>query len=234
MTNQENLTNQNTSQNTPDINLNTKDFDFIIKRSKQSPIIQVKNNPVKQIKYIYTRDDKYSEEIINYITKIVDKQNQFKYENSLLPNQSNFHLRNFNFNEKIDVLFEYETIKNDVHSLTKAFNVHEHRKIPYEEEMRNRNRRRNFRYSNDYNNYYNKKNKYSEDKNKDKIIIGRFNEFKYKKGKSMNKKFKEEEEDEDDKSHYNTRKTYNSSLTSYDPFKNKKTKAFREDDLDDL
>ena len=229
-----------------------KDFDFILKRSKNiNKIIELKN-PIKKIDYTFTREESFSDEILNYLTQLNDKINQFKYNASLTNSnqKSNFHIYNINYTTEIDAFYDYEFFKNDVHNNPKAYNVHEHRKIPFDEEKK-RGKRRNYKDfegggKNNFEkiNYYegrrsvsldriNKnfnKNNYATDaeKNKDKVTFGGIKEFK-------SNNIDNEEYDNDfrmDNAYRrrNKRKEYCSGLTSYDPFRKKKKKYYKEDE----
>ena len=150
-----------------------KDFEFILNRSKKVNKIIELNNPVKKIEYTYTREESYSDEILYYLTQINDKINQYKYASSLnnTNRKSNFHLYNLNYTTEINAFYEYELLKNNIHSNPKAYNVHEHRKVPFEEENRHGKRRnlqyfenKNFLKKNNYKNYYDNRRSVSYDK----------------------------------------------------------------------
>jgi len=231
--------------------ISNPEFDFIINRSKKVKCVKTINNPIKAIEYAYSREESYSDEKLYYLTQLIDNMNQYKYINSLINKKqnSNFKVYDSNFITQIDALFEYELFKNEIHDNKKAYNVHEHRKIPYDEEIRHE-KRRNYKFEEKNNikntyenrrsvsydrfNKYNFKDNWNTDieKNKDKIPIGFNNEYKSNnadnrndhKDKSMDKCFRWNKE--------NKKKDYCSGLTSYDPFHKKKKKTFKED-LDD-
>ena len=131
------------------------DFSFILNRSEKiDKIINIDNHVIK-LDYTYTSESNYSDEVLYYLTQTIDKVNQFKYNNSINNTNSNnnFQIYNSNYIKNIDVSFQYESLKRDVYNNPKAFNIHEHRKIPYEEEKRENQRRR---FHN--NQFFNKKN----------------------------------------------------------------------------
>jgi len=236
-----------------DLDLNSKsDFDFILHRSQKVKCVKTINNPLKKIEYTYTREETYSDEKLYYLTQLIDNLNQYKYINTMINKKqnSNFKVYDSNFITQIDALFEYELCKNEIHENQKAYNVHEHRKIPYNEE-KSLEKRRNCKIDekNSLKNSYDNRRSLSYDrfnknrfkdnyntnieKNKDKIPIGFNNEYKSNdadkgkdnKDKSMDKCL--------EKNHKNQAKDYCSGLTSYDPFHKKKKKTFQEDFDDD-
>ena len=239
------------TKNDLDPNYNS-DFDFILNRSKKVKCVKTINNSVKKIEYTYTREESYSDEKLYYLTQLIDNVNQYKYINAMINKKqnSNFKVYDSNFITQIDALFEYELFKNEIHDNQKAYNVHEHRKVPYDEEKR-LGKRRNYKLEeknfikNSYDNRrsvsddrFNKnrfKDNYNTDteKNKDKIPIGFNKEYKSNnvdkvndnKDKSMDKYL--------ENNHKNRTKDYCSGLTSYDPFHKKKKKTFKEDFDDD-
>ena len=232
------------------------DFDFILNRSKKVKFNKKINNPVKAIEYTYTREESYSDEKLYYLTQLIDNMNQYKYINALINKKqnSNFKVYDLNFINQIDALFEYELFKTEIHDNKKAYNVHEHRKVPYEKEIRN-GKRRNYEFEEknfNKNSYENRrsvsydrlnKNRFKDnwntdiEKNKDKIPIGFNKEYK---NKDANVDL-DNKNDNKDKSmdkclgwNYKNRvKDYCSGLTSYDPFHKKKKKTFKEDLNDD-
>ena len=163
------------------------DFKFILERSETIDKIKSIDNKVKEINYTYTSESDFSDEILYYLTQKIDKINQYKHNLALANSNSknNFKITNINFTTEIDALNQYECIKNEVHYNQKAFNVHEHRKIPYEEENRQNFRRRfnDNKFSN--NNNYNKRNasvdvSYRYRKEDSQKNLGeRFNNFNY-------------------------------------------------------
>ena len=228
-----------------------KDFEFILNRSKNiGKLVDIKNE-VKNLDYIYIREESYSDDILYYLTQLNDKINQYKY-NSFLSNSnqnSNFHLYNLNYTTEIDAFFEYEYFKNEIHNNPKSKNVHEYRKVPFEEEIRGKRRNYFNNEGNKYNNFkklnfdnrrslsFDKlnnnsfKNNYVTDyeKNKDKVFFGGIKEYK--------SNYKENDEE----GYYNMgnknnrkkkRKDYCAGLTSYDPFHKKKKKNYKEDIYD--
>ena len=228
-----------------------KDFEFILNRSKNIKKIINIENQVQNLDYIYTREEAFSDDILFYLTQLNDKINQYKYNSSLSNSNknSNFHVYNLNYSTEIDVFFEYEYFKNEIHNNPKAYNVHEYRKVPFEEEKRGKRRNYQNEEGNKYNNFkkqnfdnrrsfsfdkINKnsiKNNYVTDyeKNKDKVFYGGIKEYK--------SNYKEN----DDEEYYNMenkdkrrkkRKDYCSGLTSYDPFNKKKKKKYKEDSYD--
>lgn len=227
----------------------SKDFDFILNRSKRPINIKNINEPIKIINYTYTREESYSDDIIYYLTQLNDKINQQKYKYFLSnPNKkSNFQVYNLNFTTDIDVFFEYEYFKNNIYNNEKAYNVHEHRKVPFEVENKHGKRRnyKNFeenkfqRISYNFNkrrtvsedkynkNSFRNNSIINEDKNNDKVIYDGINEF-------IN--FQNVDNDDNSASkknkRSNKRKEYCTRLTSYDPFYNKKKKKFKEDDYE--
>lgn len=228
------------------------DFDFILNRSKKVKCIKTINNPVKSIEYSYTREESYSDDKLFYLTQLIDSINQYKYNNTVLNKKqnSNFKVYDSNFITQIDALFEYEFYKNEIHDNKKAYNVHEHRKVPFDEEIRH-GKRRNYKFEekNFAKNIHNNRRSVSYDrfnknqfkdiwnsdieKNIDKIPIGVDREYKSNnadneynnKDKSMDKGLRWNQK--------NRKKDYCSGLTSYDPFHKKKKKNFKEDFDDD-
>ena len=237
----------------------SSEFDFILKRSKNINKIKIIDNPVKKIDYTYSREESYSDENLYYIKQLIDKINQTKYNYSLNnPNlNSNFQIFNYNYTNEIDAFFEYEFLKNEIHNSKKAYNVHEHRKVPYDKEIMNGKRRNTKFFEGNKNNTFKKINfnninnrrsisydKYNNnqfrhnsltdvDKNKDKIPIGVNKEFKgncYDNDDSDNSM---DNINEKNKRRYKKRKDYCSGLTTYDPFPKKKKKKYKEDKGDD-
>lgn len=229
-----------------------KDFEFILNRSKKiNKIIEV-DNPVKKIDYKYTREELYSDEILYYMTQLNDKINQYKYISSLNKNNqnSNFHIYNLNYNTEIDVRFEYEFFRDEIHNNPKSYNVHDHRKVPFEEDIRH-GKKRYQNYEGNKNNYFKKsnynnkrsisfdkfnknsfRNNYASDydKNNDKVIFGEIKEYK---GNNHEENYEERDYSMDNavgtNKRRNKRKEYCSGLTTYDPFRKKKKKTYKED-----
>lgn len=247
----EEATNDNSSKNT------LKEFEFILNRSKNINKIVEIDNPVKKIEYSYTREENYSDEILYYLTQLTDKINQTKYNLSLNSTNynSNFHIYDLNYTTEIDIFYQYELFKNDIHNNSKSYNVHEHRKVPFENEIKNGKRRiyQNFeeknnyfkkinanRRSETYDKYYKKPIKNNSltdnDKNEDKVLLGEIKEFK-------DNNIENEDSDSDismdiaiekKKKRYKKRKRkeYCEGLTTYDPFHKKKKKSYKEDNYD--
>ena len=125
--------------------------------------------------------------------------NQYKYRNTLINKKqnSNFKVYDSNFITQIDALFEYELFKNEIHDNKRAYNVHEHRKVPFDEEVRH-GKRRNYKLEekNFNKNTYDKRRSVSYDslnknrfkdnwntdieKNKDKILLDLIRNIKVK------------------------------------------------------
>ena len=135
------------------------EFNFILNRSEKIFKIKNINNKVKEINYSYSSTENYSDEILNYLTQTIDKANQYKYNHSLNDSNSNnnFKIYNTDYISDIDAFYQYELAKRKIHYNKKAFNVHENRKIPYEEQNRQFHRR-NFNDRNHQNNHYNNNN----------------------------------------------------------------------------
>ena len=236
-----------------------KYFEFILNRSKKILKKKEINEPIKIINYTYTREESYSDDIIFYLTQLNDKINQQKYKYFLsnLNQKSNFQVYNMNLTTDIDVFYNYEYFKNEMNNNEKAYNLHEHRKIPFEAENTHGRRRtyknpeenkfkkinNNYNHkksvSVDRNNYKNFRSNFlsDEDKNKDKVMVGGINEFKKEKNN-----YNEDNEDismdniysnKNNSKKYKKRKDYCSGLTSYDPFRKKKKKKYKEDKEDD-
>ena len=228
-----------------------KDFEFILNRSKNIKKVIEINNPVKNLNYIYIREESYSDDILYYLTQLNDKINQYKYRSSLsnLNQNSNFHIYNLNYTTEIDAFFEYEYFKNDIYHSKKAYNVHEYRKVPFESEIKGKRRNYQNYEGNKSSNikklkFYNRRsisfdkfnkssinNNYITDyeKNKDKVFFGGIKEYKSNDNKNdeelyYNMDYK--------KNRRNQRKEYCTRLTSYDPFYKKKKKDYKEDIYD--
>ena len=228
-----------------------KDFEFILNRSKNiGKIIDIKSQ-IKHLDYKYTREESYSDDILYYLTQLNDKINQYKY-NTFLSNSnqnSNFLLYNLNYTTEIDAFFEYEYFKNEIHNNPKAKNVHEYRKVPFEEEIRGKRRNYLNNERNKYNNFkklnfdnrrslsfdkFNNnsfKNNYVTDyeKNRDKVFFGGIKEYK--------SNYKENDKEgyynmDNQNNRRKKRKDYCTGLTSYDPFRKKKKKNYKEDIYD--
>ena len=221
-------------------NKDLDDFKFILARSETIDKIKLVDNKVKQLNYTYSSESDFPDEILYYLTQKIDKINQYKY-NLLLANSSskNFKITNVNFTTEIDALNQYDFIKNEVHYNQKAFNVHEHRKIPYEEENRQNFRRRfhDNRFSNNYNHNFNKSNNNYNRYNKRNASVDvshRYRKEESKKNmgernhnfniKRDNRGYSNEERRSSENQHksgffnknYNS---YNNELTAYNPFK---------------
>ena len=250
-------------------NNDLKDFDFILNRSKKVNKIIELNNPVKKIDYTYTKDEPYSDEILFYLTQINDKINQYKYALSLNNSnqKSNFRIYDLNYTTEINAFYEYEFLKNEIHNNPKAYNVHEHRKVPFEEETRHAKRRNyrdtmnknyfkknNYNYNNSYGNRksisydkskqnsFNKSYVTDYEKNNNKVPYGVTKEYKSNHNDEYDIFIKYENDDSRDysmdkvfqkNSRRNKRKEYCSGLTTYDPFRKKKKKNYKEDDFED-
>lgn len=235
------------------------DFKFILARSDTIDKIKLVDNKVKEINYTYSSESDFSDEILYYLTQKIDKINQYKY-NLLLLNLSsrNFIITNVNFTTEIDVINQYAFIKNQVHYNQKAFNVHEHRKIPYEEENRQNFRRRfhdnsfannynhNLNKSNNNYNRYNKRNasvdvshRYKKEENK-KNIGERNNNFRNNHNNNYNLKRENRnysnEERRNSENQYKrgfvnkNKNSYNNELTTYNPFIRNSKKNLDKDD----
>ena len=167
------------------------EFNFILNRSENIDKIKNINNHVKKIDYSFSSEENYSDEILYYLTQVIDRINQCRYNNSLnnLNSNNNFKIYNTNYINNIDAYYQYELIKREIHFNKKAFNVHEHRKIPYEEQNRLFYRRRfnnNFNGSQFQRNDYNNRRNISVDthntvkdegRNRDKVRVGGIPEF---------------------------------------------------------
>ena len=156
------------------------EFNFILNRSEKIFKIKNINNKVKEINYTYSSTDNYSDEILNYLTQTIDKANQYKYNHSLNESNSNnnFKIYNTDYISDIDAFYQYELAKRKIHYNKKAFNVHENRKIPYEEQNRQFHRR-NFNDRNHQNNHYNNNNNNRRNYSVDIFNRGRNEEKKY-------------------------------------------------------
>ena len=226
------------------------DFSLILNRSgKIDKIINIDNHVIK-LEHTYTSESNYSDEVLYYLTQTIDKVNQFKYNNSINNTNSNnnFQIYNSNYIKNIDVSFQYELLKRDIYNNPKAFNIHEHRKIPYEEEKRETQRRRfhNNQFFHKKNSKYNYKNNRNpsfdyHEKNRDKVKIGRIPEFMDNNNNAFTDSQNEEIENNRNKSsdriNYNgyfgnnrRKNLYNDDITSYNPFQKSKVKNFQEDD----
>lgn len=239
-------------------NNDTDEFKFILNRSENIVKIKNINNKVKKIDYTFSSEESYSDEVLNYLTQTIDKINQYKYNNFLNNSNNNFIIYNTNYLNDIDAYYQYELVKREIHNNKKAFNVHEHRKIPYEEQNRQL-YRRTFNYNN--NNYYknqphgynykNRRNasvnsynrlKDGEDRNRDRVRVGGFPEFTNNNNHNHNFHISNEEyEDNRNRSmdninyreHFGNKKSRNfgnHGLTSYMPFHKEKIKNFKEDE----
>jgi hypothetical protein len=238
-----------TEKNNNDIN----EFDFILKRSENIVKIKNINNKVKKLDYTFESDENYSDEVLNYLTQTIDKKNQYKYNNFLNNSNNNFIIYNTNYLNDIDAYYQYELIKREIHNNQKAFNVHEHRKIPYEEQNRQLYRRT---FNNNNNNYYNNQshrynyknrrnasvNSYNrvneeEDRNRDRVRVGGIPEFTHNNNHNHNfHNANDEYEYNGNRSMDNIfgeekrRNFGNHGLTSYIPFHKGKMKKFKEDE----
>ena len=231
------------------------DFNFILNRSETIVNTKYINNPVKEINFTYSSESEYSDEILCFLTQTIDKINQYKYKQSLINQNSNnnFRIYNLNYISNIDAFYQYESIKKEIYSNEKAFNVHEHRKIPYEDEHnQNRQNHRRFIHHKFNNNIRNKGRSastdylYHKESNSDnevkyiddKVMIGG-NEFKnnYKRNNIGIKEKIDNNKSTDNinvgrthmKNKNKTNKLYYGGLTTYDPFYKAKKKEFKED-----
>ena len=219
------------------------DFKFILDRSETIDKIKSIDNKVKEINYTYTSESDFSDEILYYLTQKIDKINQYKHNLALTNSnsKSNFKITNMNFTTEIDALNQYESIKNEVHYNQKSFNVHEHRKIPYEEEDRQNFRRRfnNNRFSHNNNDdNYNKRNA-SVDvsyrhrrEDSQKNYGGRFHNFNYNIPRQARDYSNEQRRSMgathiDRFNRYNN--SYNNNLIAYNPFRKNLRKNYEDD-----
>ena len=227
-------------KNAQNVHSELDDFKFILERSETIDKIKSIDNKVKEINYTYTSESDFSDEILYYLTQKIDKINQYKHNLALANSNSknNFKITNINFTTEIDALNQYESIKNEVHYNQKAFNVHEHRKIPYEEENRQNFRRRfnDNKFSN--NNNYNKRNasvdvsyRYRREDSQ-KNLGERFNNFNYN-IQRQSRDYSYEPRRSMDATHisrFNRNKnSYNNNLTTYNPFRKSLKKNFEDD-----
>ena len=231
-------------------NNDTDEFDFILKRSENIVKIKNINNKVKKLDYTFSSEENYSDEILNYLTQTIDKKNQYKYNNFLNNSNNNFIIYNTNYLNDIDVFYQYELVKREIHNNQKAFNVHEHRKIPYEEQNRQlyrrtfnsnnnnyyKNQTHRYNYKNRRNasvNSYNRVNE-EEDRNRDRVRVGGIPEF------TNNNNHNHNFHNANDEYEYNgnrsmdnifgeekRRKFNNHGLISYIPFHKGKIKNFK-------
>jgi hypothetical protein len=239
-------------------NNDSNEFNFILKRSENVVKIKNINNKVKKLDYTFSSEENYSDEVLDYLTQTIDKKNQYKYNNFLNNSNNNFIIYNANYLNDIDAYYQYELIKREIHNNQKAFNVHEHRKIPYEEQNRQLYRRT---FNNNNNNYYkNQTNRYNyknrrnasvnsyyrvneeEDRNRDRVRVGGIPEFTNNNNHNHNFHISNEEyEDNRNRSmdNINYRENFgnkkrrnfgNHGLTSYMPFREEKIKNFKEDE----
>ena len=219
------------------------DFKFILDRSETIDKIKSIDNKVKEINYTYTSESDFSDEILYYLTQKIDKINQYKHNLALTNSnsKSNFKITNINFITEIDALNQYESIKKEVHYNQKSFNVHEHRKIPYEEEDRQNFRRRfnNNRFSHNNNDdNYNKRNA-SVDvsyrhrrEDSQKNYGGRFHNFNYNIPRQARDYSNEQRRSMgathiDRFNRYNN--SYNNNLIAYNPFRKNLRKNYEDD-----
>lgn len=227
-------------------NKELNDFNFILERSETIDKINIIDNKVKEINYTYLSESDFSDEILYYLTQKIDKINQYKYNLSLknLSSKNNFKITNVNYTTEIDAINQYEYIKKNVHYNPKAFNVHEHRKIPYEEENRQNFRRKfnnnKFSYNNNNNNFYrnnnyNKRNasvdvsyRYRKEENQ-KNMNEKFHNFRNELNnnyisllKSPHREHSYEQRKNLNASHIGgfdgNKNSYNNNLTTYNPF----------------
>jgi len=241
-----------TKKNNNDIN----EFDFILKRSENIVKIKNINNKVKKLDYTFESEENYSDEVLNYLTQTIDKKNQYKYNNFLNNSNNNFIIYNTNYLNDIDVFYQYELVKREIHNNQKAFNVHEHRKIPYEEQNRQlyrrtfnsnnnnyyKNQSHRYNYKNRRNasvNLYNRVNE-EEYRNRDRVRVGGIPEF------TNNNNHNHNFHNVNDEYEYNGNRSMdnifgeekrrnfgNHGLTSYIPFHKGKMKNFKEDEEDE-
>ena len=227
-------------KNAQNVHSELDDFKFILERSETIDKIKSIDNKVKEINYTYTSESDFSDEILYYLTQKIDKINQYKHNLALANSNSknNFKITNINFTTEIDALNQYECIKNEVHYNQKAFNVHEHRKIPYEEENRQNFRRRfnDNKFSN--NNNYNKRNasvdvsyRYRREDSQ-KNLGERFNNFNYN-IQRQSRDYSYEPRRSIDATHISrfngNKNSYNNNLTTYNPFRKSLKKNFEDD-----
>ena len=232
------------------------EFKFILERSETIDKIKNINNPVKKFNYTYSSEGDYSDDISYYLTQTIDKINQYKYISSLNNSNNNFKIYNINYTTEIDAYYQYESKKLEVYYNKKAFNVHEHRKIPYEEENRQLHRRR---YNNDnnyfhnnqkYNNYNNKRNlsvdannrfRNRENNNKDRVKVGGIPEFRNNNNNDLypnreDRVRKDERNNSFDKINIKetiiNKRIYSNDdgLTSYNPFHKIEKQYYKEDE----
>jgi len=233
-------------------NNDTDEFDFILKRSENIVKIKNINNKVKKLDYTFESEENYSDEVLNYLTQTIDKKNQYKYNNFLNNSNNNFIIYNPNYLNDIDAYYQYELIKREIYNNQKAFNVHEHRKIPYEEQNRQlyrrtfnnnnnyyKNQTHRYNYKNRRNasvNSYNRVNE-EEDRNRDRVRVGGIPEF------TNNNNHNHNFHNVNDEFEYNGNRSMdnifgeekrrnfgNHGLTSYIPFHKRKIKNFIEDE----
>ena len=236
-------------------NNDSNEFNFILKRSENVVKIKNINNKVKKLDYTFSSEENYSDEILNYLTQTIDKKNQYKYNNFLNNSNNNFIIYNTNYLNDIDVFYQYELVKREIHNNQKAFNVHEHRKIPYEEQNRQLYRRT---FNSNNNNYYkNQSHRYNyinrrnasvnscnrvneeEDRNRDRVRVGGIPEFTNNNNNHNFHNANDEYEYNGNRSMDNIfgeekrRNFGNHGLTSYIPFHKGKMKNFKEDEEDE-
>ena len=228
------------------------DFKFILERSETIDKIKIIDNKVKEINYTYSSESDFSDEILYYLTQKIDKINQYKYNLSLknLSSKNNFKITNVNYTTEINAINQYEYIKKKVHYNPKAFNVHEHRKIPYEEENRQNFRRKfnnnKFSYNNNNfhrNNNYNKRNasvdvsyryrKEESQKNMNEKFHNFRNELNNNNIKSPGREHSYEQRKSVNTTHIGrfdgNKNSYNNNLTTYNPFIKSLKKDFEDD-----
>ena len=219
------------------------DFKFILDRSETIDKIKSIDNKVKEINYTYTSESDFSDEILYYLTQKIDKINQYKHNLAVTNSnsKSNFKITNISFTTEIDELNQYESIKNEVHYNQKSFNVHEHRKIPYEEEDRQNFRRRfnNNRFSHNNNDdNYNKRNA-SVDvsyrhrrEDSQKNYGGRFHNFNYNIPRQA-RDYSNEQRRSMGATHIGRfngyKNSYNNNLITYNPFRKNLRKNYEDD-----
>ena len=234
-------------------NNDSNEFNFILKRSENVVKIKNINNKVKKLDYTFSSEENYSDEVLDYLTQTIDKKNQYKYNNFLNNSNNNFIIYNTNYLNDIDAYYQYELIKREIHNNQKAFNVHEHRKIPYEEQNRQlyrrtfnsnnnnyyKNQSHRYNYKNRRNasvNLYNRVNE-EEDRNRDRVRVGGIPEF------TNNNNHNHNFHNVNDEYEYNGNRSMdnifgeekrrnfgNHGLTSYIPFHKGKIKNFKEDE----
>ena len=185
MNNQEEIRNNLT-------NSSLKDFQQILNRSSKISKIQIIDNPIKNLIYQYTRDEEYPDEVIAYLIRLKDKNNQDKNKRYIsdIQHKSNFQMSNLVLDTNIDIPNEYESLKMKIYSNPKAYNVHEHRKIPYENEVRH-GHRRNYFHKNEIHNIKHNNNRHinTNHQNKRSYSSSEDRNFHYDKNQKRSKSY---------------------------------------------